>query len=153
MTMLAHGVSAAALFSIAGMLQERVHSRVLDLYGGFWESAPRLGAMTLFFALAALGLPGLGNFVGEFLALLGAFLAGPWIAAAAALGLILAPVYALMLVQRSFHGTPQRTIADLNLREGVLLAMLVLSLLILGLQPDPVLDLAATGAAPVGVAP
>jgi len=153
MTMLAHGLSAAALFSIAGMLQQRVHSRDLDLYGGFWGSAPRLGALTLFFALAALGLPGLGNFVGEFLALLGAFLGRPWIAALAALGLILAPVYALWLVQRSFHGPAQRAIADLNLREGVLLGMLVFTLLILGMQPDPVLDLAASVTFPVGSGP
>jgi len=142
MTMLAHGVSAAALFAIAGMLQQRVHSRDLDLYGGFWESAPRLGALTLFFALAALGLPGLGNFVGEFLALLGAFLVEPWVAFVAALGLILAPVYALTLVQRSFHGNPQRAMTDLTLREGLLLGILVMTLLILGLRPDPVLDFA-----------
>ncbi len=153
MTMLAHGLSAAALFSIAGMLQERVHSRDLDLYGGLWESAPRLGALTLLFALAALGLPGLGNFVGEFLALLGAFLAGPWIAAVAALGLILAPVYALYLVQRSFHGVPQRAIADLNRREGVLLGMLLVTLLLLGLQPNPVLELAAVVTSTGGVTP
>ncbi len=142
MTMLAHGISAAALFAITGMLQERVHSRDLDLYGGFWESAPRLGALTLFFALAALGLPGLGNFVGEFLALLGAFLVEPWVAGVAALGLVLAPVYALTLVQRSFHGTPQRTIMDLTCREGLLLGLLLVTLLVLGLQPIPVLDLA-----------
>ncbi|GAB4360621.1 MAG: NADH-quinone oxidoreductase subunit M [Methylohalobius crimeensis] len=143
MTMLAHGLSAAALFAVAGMLQSRLHTRELDRFGGLWDSAPRMGFCVLFFALAALGLPGLGNFVGEFLALLGAFQSRPWISAVGALGLILAPIYALYLIQRSFHGPVRATVADLDRREAAFLGIMVIGLLWLGLNPDPVLDRAA----------
>ena len=71
--MLAHGISAAALFMIAGSLQERLHTREMGSMGGLWQIVPRLSAFALFFAMASLGLPGLGNFIGEFLVLLGAF--------------------------------------------------------------------------------
>jgi NADH-quinone oxidoreductase subunit M len=73
MQMAAHGVSTGALFIIAGMLQERLHTRDIQRMGGFWTFAPRLSAMGLIFALASLGLPGVGNFVAEFLVLLGAY--------------------------------------------------------------------------------
>ncbi|HHH40103.1 MAG TPA: NADH-quinone oxidoreductase subunit M, partial [Sedimenticola sp.] len=135
LTMLAHGLSAAALFSVAGMLQQRRHSRDLARFGGLWASAPRLGALTLAFALAALGLPGLGNFVGEFLALLGAFPGHPGLTAVAALGLILAPLYALKLVQDCFHGPPGEAVADAGGRETLVLGLLLTALLWLGLQP------------------
>ena len=68
--MLAHGLSTGALFILVGALQERLHTRDMRQMGGLWASAPRIGAIGLFFAIASLGLPGLGNFVGEFLVLL-----------------------------------------------------------------------------------
>ena len=67
--MLAHGLSTGALFILVGALQERLHTRDMRQIGGLWSSAPRIGAIGLFFAIASLGLPGLGNFVGEFLVL------------------------------------------------------------------------------------
>src|SRR5690606_36125291 len=82
MTMLAHGLSAAALFMIAGGIQHRIHTRDMDQMGGFWGVAPKLSFMALFFTVAAVGMPGLGNFVGEFLVLLGSF----QVSAAAAAG-------------------------------------------------------------------
>ena len=57
--------------SWSGELQERMHTRDMDRMGGLWATAPRMGGVSLFFALASLGLPGLGNFVGEFLVLAG----------------------------------------------------------------------------------
>jgi len=71
--MVAHGISTGALFVVAGLLQERMHTRDIDRMGGLWSVAPRLGGVALFFALASLGLPGLGDFAAEFLVLLGAF--------------------------------------------------------------------------------
>ena len=68
--MLAHGLSTGALFILVGALQERLHTRDMRQLGGLWSTAPRIGAIGLFFAIASLGLPGLGNFVGEFLVLL-----------------------------------------------------------------------------------
>ena len=72
-TMLAHGISASALFMIAGALQERLHTREMGNMGGLWSVLPGLSVLTLFFSLASLGLPGLGNFIGEFLVLQGGF--------------------------------------------------------------------------------
>ena len=104
MQMLAHGLSTSALFFVGGSLYERLGGTDFARLGGLWAVAPRLGALTMFFAVATLGLPGLGNFVGEFLVLLGTFRANPLAAGLATVGLVLATVYALWLVQRVFQG-------------------------------------------------
>ena len=103
-TLLAHGISSAALFMLAGSVQERIHTRDMSRMGGLWTDVPRMAAIGLFFSVAALGMPGLGNFIGEFLVLLGDYRVDASMTAAAALGLIIAPVYSLILIQRVFHG-------------------------------------------------
>jgi NADH-quinone oxidoreductase subunit M len=144
MQMLAHGVSTAALFMLAGALQHRLHTRDMGRMGGLWHQAPRMGACAMFFAIASLGLPGLGNFIAEFLVLLGLFAVQPWFAAVAALGLITAAVYSLWLIQQAFQGKPdeQRSMADFGPREMLAMAAMMAALLWLGLHPQPVLDLA-----------
>jgi NADH-quinone oxidoreductase subunit M len=151
LTLLAHGLSAGALFMLAGAVQERIHTRDLDRMGGLWNQAPRLAGMGLFFSVAALGLPGLGNFVGEFLVLAGVFRVHPGVAAWAALGLVVAPWYSLILVQRAFHGEPQRSYVfhDACFREMAALAVLMLATLTMGLYPQPLLDLAGHAVLPV----
>jgi NADH-quinone oxidoreductase subunit M len=142
--MICHAFSTGALFILAGALQERLHTRDLTRMGGLWAEAPRLGAATLFFAMASLGLPGLGNFAAEFLILLGTFRTSPAAAAAAAAGLVLAAVYALQLVQAVVHG-PNRwgwRLADLTGRELSVVGALVVALLALGLAPQPVVEAA-----------
>lgn len=142
-TMLAHGISASALFMIAGALQQRLHTREMGYMGGFWALAPRLSAMALFFAAASLGLPGLGNFIGEFLVLLGTFQVNIALTVLAALVLILAPVYSLIIIQKTFHGPVDQTrqCADFGYRELVSLGVLVIGAVYLGLHPQPVLDI------------
>jgi NADH-quinone oxidoreductase subunit M len=144
--MIAHGISTGGLFAIAGALQQRLHTRDMNEFGGLWHAVPRMGAIALFFAIASLGLPGLGNFVGEFLVLLGAFASRRPFVIVAALGLIAAVVYSLILIQRTFHGTPRRDSAgtDLNPREMSYYVAMILVLLWLGLHPQPVLETAAT---------
>ncbi|MGR8936025.1 MAG: complex I subunit 4 family protein, partial [Gammaproteobacteria bacterium] len=144
-TMLAHGISAAALFMIAGALQQRLHTRELSEMGGLWALLPRLSAFALVFALASLGLPGMGNFVGEFLVLLGAFKASVALTVFAVLGLILAPIYALIVIQKAFHGVLRQSLrfSDFGLRELASFAWLVLCTAWLGLAPQNVLDLSA----------
>jgi NADH-quinone oxidoreductase subunit M len=145
--MIAHGLSSAALFAIAGLLQQRLHSRDLNRMGGLWQLAPKLSAFTMLFSLAALGLPGLGNFVGEFVVLLGSFQVYPWATAIAALGMVLAPVYALFILQKGFFGPPselvQNGVADLSARELLMLGILAVGLIILGFWPNLILDLSA----------
>jgi NADH-quinone oxidoreductase subunit M len=142
MTMLCHGVSTSALFILTGALQERIHTRELGRMGGLWAAAPRLSGSALYFALASLGLPGLGDFIGEFLVLLGTYRAHLILAAVGAIGVLAATFYALRLVQRAFQGSNKNgwAISDLVPREGVIIALMAASLLWLGLYPRPVLD-------------
>jgi len=143
MQMVAHGFSTAALFMIAGALQQRLHTRDMDAMGGLWHNMPRMGAMALFFVLASLGLPGLGNFVAEFLVLVGLFKDYPWTTVVAALGLITAAVYSLILMQKSFFGIPDesRQLDDFGTLEMTAMAVMVIALVWLGLYPQPVFDL------------
>ncbi|OQW37347.1 MAG: NADH dehydrogenase [Nitrospira sp. SG-bin1] len=139
MQLVAHGVSSAALFMLAGALQERLHTRDMRRMGGLWGSVPRLASIALFFAIASLGLPGLGNFVGEFLVLFGSFGPHPLLTALAATGMVTAAVYSLALIQRTFHG-PLRVDRDLQDLSGAPFAVLVsmMALLVwLGLYPMP----------------
>jgi NADH-quinone oxidoreductase subunit M len=144
MQMVAHGVSTAALFMMAGALQHRLHTRDMRQMGGLWHQAPRMGACAMFFAVASLGLPGLGNFVAEFLVLAGLFAVQPWLTAVAALGLITAAVYALWMMQQAFQGKPDNTrqMQDFGGREMATMMAMMAALIWLGIYPQPVLDLA-----------
>lgn len=144
MQMVAHGISTGGLFVIAGILQERTHTRDMRRLGGLWDITPRLAAIGLFFAVAALGLPGMGNFVGEFLVLLGSYRVSIATTVAAALGLVGSVAYALVLVQKTFHGenTHGWRIADLSAREMAALGAMAAVTVWLGLYPQPVLDAA-----------
>ena len=147
MTMLAHGMTSAALFAFAGALQQRIHTRDMREMGGFWSSAPRMGAIVLFFSIAALGMPGLANFIGEFLVLIGAFKANSWITVFAAIGLVLAPVYSLLVIQRIFHGKPlvAKEVGDFSSREILMMGLMMLVTIGLGLYPQPVMEIVSTG--------
>ena len=142
---IAHGLSTGALFIVAGMLQERTHTRDIRRLGGLWSTTPRLAGATLIFALAALGLPGLVNFVGEFLILLGAYQTNIPIAVLATLGLIAATVYSLWLIQRVFHGENREgwRLPDLSRREFALMLVLIVAIVVIGLYPQPVINTAA----------
>jgi NADH-quinone oxidoreductase subunit M len=144
MEMLCHGLSTGGLFILAGALQERLHTRDLGSMGGLWSTVPRLGGVGMVLAMASLGLPGLGNFVAEFLVLLGAFQVSPVLTIIASIGLVLAAVYALRFVQRTFHGPNTRGwhLPDLTLRDMAIMAVLIASLVWLGLFPQPVLNTA-----------
>jgi NADH-quinone oxidoreductase subunit M len=139
-----HGIATGALFMLAGALQERIHTRETGRMGGLWTTAPRMGAAALFFVLASLGLPGLGNFVGEFLVLLGSYRVSIAITAIAAVGIVTATVYSLWIIQRAFHGpnTHHWNIPDLSGREIAAMAVMSASLLWIGLCPQPVFDTA-----------
>jgi len=152
--MLAHGFSSAALFMLAGALQERLHSREMSDMGGLWVHAPRMGVVTLFFVVASLGMPGLGTFVGEFLVLMGAFQVDVGLTVAAALGIVFAAVYSLSLMQRAFQGPPNPAVAampDFGAREMTVMILMMIGLILLGIFPQPVLDLAMPTLAGLGL--
>ena len=142
MQMLSHGLSTGALFILAGLIQDRLHSRELGRMGGLWSPAPRLGASLAFFALASLGLPGMGNFVAEYLILAGTFRSSVPLAVIASSGLLAATIYALGMLHRAAFG-PQPAglkMKDLRPPELAMLATLALALLWLGLFPGAVLN-------------
>jgi NADH-quinone oxidoreductase subunit M len=146
MQMMAHGISAAGLFILCGQLYERLKTRDLKLMGGLSSRMPGLPPIAMFFAAASLGLPGLGNFVGEILILIGSFKVNEPVTLVATTGLVLSAVYSLILVQRALHGTPQgdsTPVVGLNLRELSMMFSLILIMVWLGLYPQPVLDTSA----------
>ena len=142
MTMICHGLSTGALFVLVGGLQERIQTRDLGNMGGLWGVAPRLSGAALFFSLASLGLPGMGDFVGEFLVLLGSYKISVTITVVATLGILASTFYALRMVQRAFQGPNPRAwqFSDLTPREGVMIAAMIVGLLWLGLYPQPVFN-------------
>ncbi len=140
--MISHGISTGALFVLAGLLQERLHTREISEMGGLWETMPALSGAGLVFAMASLGLPGLGDFVGEFLVLLGAYRTNVTLTVVATLGLLAATLYGLKFAQGAFHGPNlhQWRLPDMRLREWTILVPMILCLLWIGLYPQPVLN-------------
>jgi NADH-quinone oxidoreductase subunit M len=149
MQMIAHGLITPGLFTIAGLLQLRLHTRDFDKMGGLWAAIPRCGAMGMFFALAALGMPGMAGFIGEFLVLAGSFALHPAYAVIAALGMIVSVIYALQLVQRAFHGDPGglRRVMDLSAQETGVLGVLAALIVLFGLYPQLVFQMLAAAPA------
>jgi NADH-quinone oxidoreductase subunit M len=158
--MLNHGLSTGALFFLIGMVYERYHTREMDQMSGLARRMPVWAFFMVFFVMSSVGLPGLNGFVSEFLCLLGAFAAspdaadwpgrlGPWYAAAAGAGMILAAMYLLLLVGRIVFGPLREPAAgehrghlpaDLSAREILVLAPLAVLCIVLGVAPRPVTD-------------
>ncbi|MCB4822494.1 NADH-quinone oxidoreductase subunit M [Roseicella aerolata] len=143
-TMLAHGVVSGALFLCVGVLYDRVHSREIQRYGGVAAIMPSYGLVFLFFTMASVGLPGLANFVGEFLVIVGAWRVNPWVAFGAALGMILGAAYMLYLYRRVSFGKVTRedlrALLDLRPREYAVFAPLILLTLWMGVYPQSFLS-------------
>ena len=138
-----HGLSTSALFVMVGMLDERLGSREFADMGGLWKKMPVFSAFFLFFALSSMGLPGLNNFVGEILILIGTFQVRPVVAIAAFIGVVLGVIYILRMVQDSLFGqaSEEHHLWDIKPREMVVLVILALPVLYIGLHPGPVLKL------------
>jgi len=139
--MVNHGVSTGGLFLCVGMLYERSHTRRFDELGGIGNTMPVYAGLFLIITLSSVGLPGLNGFVGEFLALAGAFAgSNPWFAVVGTSGVILAAVYLLWMYQRVVYGTEPGDLRqpwpDLNLRELVTLVPIVVMTVWIGLFPS-----------------
>jgi NADH-quinone oxidoreductase subunit M len=141
--MINHGLSTSALFILVGMFGERVGSRNVGDLGGFWKRMPVLSAFLLFFALSSLGLPGLNNFVGELLILVGTFTVRPVIAILGFSGLVLTLIFILRLVQDAVFGQERKehTLWDATPREVLILGVIAAVVLFIGLHPGPILEL------------
>lgn len=167
--MINHGLSTGALFLLIGMIYERYHTRDMDRMSGLARRMPVWAFFMVFFVLSSVGLPGLNGFISEFLCLIGAFTAdadnatypgvlGPWYAAVAGVGMIIAAMYLLIMVgkvvfgplkepgnghgQGSHHGDHAHGSlpADLSSREIAILVPLAVLCVYLGFQPKPAMD-------------
>ena len=129
---------------LVGMIYDRRHTKQIADFGGLQKVMPAYGAVFLFTIFASIGLPGLNGFIGEFMVLIGSFPALPVHAIIAAAGVVLAAIYLLWAYERAFTGIPEKPenqkLLDLNLREKVLLATLVILMLVIGLYPKVLLD-------------
>ncbi len=150
--MINHGLSTGALFLLIGMVYEQTHTREIKVYGGLWKVMPVFGTIMLISSLSSMGLPGLNGFVGEFTILLGAFgskaIGSPWYAGISAIGVIMAAVYILYMFQKMFLGpageiTHHHELKDLNWREILTVAPLLILMFWIGLYPAPFFNLIA----------
>ncbi len=149
--MLSHGVVSAALFLIVGVIYDRIHTREIANYEGRVERMPAYSLVFMIFMLASVGLPGTGGFVGEFLILVGAFQANTWVALVAASGMVLGAAYMLYLYRRIIFGVLTKdslvSILDMNRREALVFAPLVVLVFWMGIYPMSFLDVMSVSVA------
>jgi len=142
--MISHGFISGAMFLAVGVLYDRLHSRDISAYGGVASVMPKFAFFAVLFAMANAGLPGTSGFVGEFLVILGAFQVSGWLAALAALTLILGAAYTLWMVKRVMFGAVEKDsvagLHDLSRREMIFMSILAVFTLAVGLWPAPLLD-------------
>jgi len=145
--MVSHGIVSGALFLCVGVIYDRLHTREIAAYGGLVNRMPLYAFVFLVFTMANVGLPGTSGFVGEFMTLLGTFKTSIPTAFFATLGVILSACYALWLYRKVVFGVLDKPslagIKDLTLREGVILAPLVILTILFGVYPKPILDMSA----------
>jgi NADH-quinone oxidoreductase subunit M len=142
--MVNHGFSTAELFLVAGWMIQRRKSTQIDDFGGLQRITPVMAWMFFLAGMSALALPGLSSFVSEFLVLIGSFAKYPVAAILGTTGIVLAALYALIVIQKTLHGEVKpgnEGLADLNLREKIAIAPIVAILVFLGFYPKPVLQI------------
>jgi len=142
--MISHGLVSAALFLCVGVVYERMHTRLINRYGGIVSIMPKYSFLLMIFTLGAIGLPGTSGFIGEFLILLATFKKNSLIAVIATFGVILAAAYMLWLYKRIIFGKllkdDLKSMLDLNKSETVILWSLAVPIIFFGFYPDPLLS-------------
>ena len=142
--MISHGLVSAALFLCVGVVYDRMHSRLINSYGGIVSIVPKYSILFMLFTLAALGLPGTSGFIGEFLILMGAFKDNFLVAVIASLGVIFGAAYMLWLYKRVVFGEiinkDLLKMPDLDKSELIILISLALPTLFFGFYPEPLLN-------------
>ncbi len=139
-----HGLSAAGMFFLVGVIYERAHTRDLNAFGGLWAVLPRYGTILMFVAMGSLGLPGLGGFVSEFLVVRGAWPVFTLATALSMIGLFFTGAYILKALKKVLHGPLNEHwhdhLSEINLRETLVVAPLMVLMLVIGIWPAWLLD-------------
>jgi len=154
-------LSTGGLFLVIGFIYERLHTRDMGKMGGLWAKMPLYGTLALLLVLSSVGLPGMNGFVGEYVILQGAFQANQIATAFATVGMVLSAVYLLTMFQKIFLGKPRDemgdgthadaghgviaktgglSLMDLNWREVLAVAPLIILCFVIGLMPTPFFD-------------
>ena len=140
-----HGITTGALFLAVGQLYDRTHSRLISDYGGLHKPMPRFAVLLAVFSVAAFGLPGTANFIGEFLVLVGASHTSFPMVLLSMGGIVLAAAYMLWMLQRVALGQASTRAAsllpDLDMREMATLVPLVIMVFLVGVYPGPLMEL------------
>ena len=140
-----HGITTAALFIAVGQLYDRTHSRAISDYGGLHKPMPKFVALFFLFSVAAFGLPGTCNFIGEFLVLVGTSYISFAMVIISMGGIVLAAAYMLWMLQRVALGEASTKVAkvlpDLSNRECATLIPLAILVLSIGLYPGPLMEI------------
>jgi NADH-quinone oxidoreductase subunit M len=135
-----HGLSAAGMFFLVGVIYERTHTRDLNDMGGLFPLAPVYGGILIFTSMASLGLPGLNGFVSEFMVVRGAWPIFPWLTAISMLGLLITGAYILKGIGRVLHGPLNEKWLghglEINRREVWVIAPLMVLMLVIGVWPS-----------------
>jgi NADH-quinone oxidoreductase subunit M len=142
-----HGLSAAGMFFLVGVIYERTHTRDLRQFGGLFPLMPVYGTILIFVSMASLGLPGLNGFVSEFMIVRGAWAILPVFTALAMLGLLMTGAYILKGIKDVLHGPlnehwahGEHRLTEINIREILVMAPLMILILVIGIWPTWILD-------------
>jgi NADH-quinone oxidoreductase subunit M len=143
-----HGLSAAGMFFLVGVIYERTHTRNLDDLGGLFPLVPIYGGILIFTSMASLGLPGLNGFISEFLVVRGSWPVLPVFTTIAMLGLLFTGAYILKGIKSVLHGPlneqwahGEHKLTDINLREIIVMAPLMVLILVIGIYPAWIMDI------------
>jgi NADH-quinone oxidoreductase subunit M len=139
-----HGINIIGLWIIVEVIQQRLGIKKLDQMGGMAQKAPRMAIFLVIISLANIGLPLTNGFIGEFLMFSGLFQYNHWFMAFAGLGIILAAIYTLGMIQKIIFGRSNEltdTTTDLQPGETLALSLVVILIIVLGVYPKPMLDL------------
>ncbi len=138
-----HGLSAAGMFFLVGVIYERAHTRNLNDFGGLFPLIPVYGGILIFTSMASLGLPGLNGFVSEFLVVRGSWPVFTLFTALAMIGLFFTGAYILKGIKKVLHGPTNEHwighISEINLREIIVISPLMLLMLVIGIWPSWIL--------------
>lgn len=142
-----HGLSAAGMFFLVGVIYERTHTRDLRQFGGLFPLVPVYGTILVYTSMASLGLPGLNGFVSEFLVVRGAWAIMPVFTALAMIGLLMTGAYILKGIKDVLHGPlnehwahGEHRLTEINIREILVMAPLMILILLIGIWPAWILD-------------
>jgi NADH-quinone oxidoreductase subunit M len=139
-----HGLSAAGMFFLVGVIYDRTHTRNLNDFGGFFATVPIYGAVLIFTAMGSLGLPGLGGFVSEFLVVRGAWPVFTLATALSMIGLFFTGAYMLKALKQVLHGPLNEKwshhLSEINVRELFVISPLMALMLVIGFWPASLLE-------------